>query len=74
MDPPPVEEGAGIGVIGGGGHVGLPLGTLLATSGYNVTLIDKNEDLMERIARGKLPLDEPRDEHRLEAALEAGAL
>ena len=29
-------------IIGGAGHVGAPLGLVLSSKGYNVTLIDKN--------------------------------
>lgn len=42
-------------VIGGVGHVGAPLGLVLSTKGYNVTLIDKNKKNIQIINRGQMP-------------------
>ena len=42
-------------VIGGAGHVGTPLGLVLSTKGYNVTLIDKNKKNIQSINRGQMP-------------------
>ena len=42
-------------VIGGAGHVGAPLGLVLSTKGYNVTLIDKNKKNIQSINRGQMP-------------------
>ena len=42
-------------VIGGAGHVGAPLGLVLSTKGYNVTLIDKNKKNIQNINRGQMP-------------------
>lgn len=58
-----------ISVIGGAGHVGLPLGILLASSGNTVTLLDKNEQNLSTIAEGEMPFNEPGGEPLLEAAL-----
>ena len=42
-------------VIGGAGHVGAPLGLVLSTKGYNVTLIDKNKKNIQSINCGQMP-------------------
>ena len=33
-----------VSIVGGAGHVGTPLGLVLSSKGYNVTLIDKNQN------------------------------
>jgi UDP-N-acetyl-D-mannosaminuronic acid dehydrogenase len=63
-----------IGIIGGGGHVGLPMGIVLAESGSSVTLIDKNQERLATIESGELPFDEPGGEPRLEKVLINGRL
>jgi UDP-N-acetyl-D-mannosaminuronic acid dehydrogenase len=45
-------------IIGGCGHVGIPLGLALAKSGFTVTLIDINPDAVNTINAGKLPFVE----------------
>lgn len=47
-----------ISVIGGAGHVGAPLGLVLSSKGYNVTLIDKNKKNIESINKGTMPFME----------------
>ena len=42
-------------MIGGAGHVGAPLGLVLSSKGYNVTLIDKNKKNIQSINRGQMP-------------------
>lgn len=71
-----IQEKAGmeIGVIGGGGHVGLPMGIVLADTGFSVTLIDKDEDRLETIEIGELPFNEPGGEPLLEDVLAEGRL
>lgn len=63
-----------IGVIGGAGHVGLPLGVVLANGGFDVSLIDKDEEKLEMIQDGLLPFLEPGGERLLEDALAADRL
>jgi len=48
-----------IAVIGGAGHVGLPLAVVLADAGHDVTAIDSNEDRLLTIAGGESPFYEP---------------
>jgi UDP-N-acetyl-D-mannosaminuronic acid dehydrogenase len=42
-------------IVGGGGHVGLPLGLAFADKGLKVTLYDRNTAILETISQGKLP-------------------
>jgi UDP-N-acetyl-D-mannosaminuronic acid dehydrogenase len=63
-----------ISIIGGGGHVGLPTGLALADAGFPVTLIDKDQDRLNAIARGEMPFTEEGGEKLLESALEADRL
>lgn len=44
-----------IAIIGGCGHVGIPLGLALASKGFPTTLIDKNESAVQCLLQGKLP-------------------
>lgn len=47
-------------VVGGCGHVGLPLGLAFADQGLRVALYDINESAVSRINSGELPFEEPR--------------
>jgi UDP-N-acetyl-D-mannosaminuronic acid dehydrogenase len=58
-----------IGVIGGGGHVGLPLGIMLADAGFDVKLIDEDEERLSTVESGELPFNEPGGKPLLEQAL-----
>jgi UDP-N-acetyl-D-mannosaminuronic acid dehydrogenase len=42
-------------IVGGCGHVGLPLGLVLADAGLSVTLYDLDANAVDRIRAGKLP-------------------
>lgn len=46
-------------VIGGCGHVGLPLAVMLADKGLNVTSYDINSDAVATVNSGIMPFDEP---------------
>ena len=45
-------------IIGGCGHVGIPLGLAFAKKGLDVTLVDVNPKAVEAINAGKLPFKE----------------
>ncbi len=45
-------------VLGGGGHVGLPLSLALADAGLRVGVFDINEATLDRIRRGEMPFME----------------
>jgi UDP-N-acetyl-D-mannosaminuronic acid dehydrogenase len=61
-------------VVGGCGHVGLPLAVALASRGASVTCYDTSKDAVDAVSAGVLPFHEPGCEHRLHAALAAGRL
>ena len=42
-------------IIGGGGHVGFPLGLVLASKKYSVYLYEKNKIICKKINSGKIP-------------------
>jgi UDP-N-acetyl-D-mannosaminuronic acid dehydrogenase len=63
-----------IAIVGGAGHVGLPMGIVLADSGFSVTLIDKNKEQLSTIEDGELPFSEPGGEPLLKEVLANGRL
>lgn len=76
MSLPELSAGVGldVSIIGGAGHVGLPLGILLASADHSVTLIDTDEEALAEIASGSMPFSEPGGEPLLEDALAADKL
>ena len=46
---------ADIVIIGGAGHIGLPLGILFANKGKSIILYDKDEKYIELINKSKMP-------------------
>jgi UDP-N-acetyl-D-mannosaminuronic acid dehydrogenase len=46
-------------VLGGCGHVGLPLGLAFADSGRKVALFDTNLEAVDKVRSGKMPHQEP---------------
>src|SRR5687767_16024529 len=65
---------ADIVVVGGGGHVGLPLSLKLAEVGFNVAIYDIAEPTIERIREGEMPFMEPGAEALLADLLPTGRL
>ena len=61
-------------VVGGGGHVGLPLAIALADRGARVGIYDLSAATVELINQGIVPFLEPDAEPMLRAALAAGRL
>lgn len=61
-------------VVGGCGHVGLPLAIVLADRGLRVTAFDIDAATVARVAAGTMPFDEPGAQPLLERALASGAL
>jgi UDP-N-acetyl-D-mannosaminuronic acid dehydrogenase len=45
-------------IVGGGGHVGLPLALVLADSGFQAVSLDISKDVVELINSGKMPFAE----------------
>ena len=61
-------------VLGGGGHVGLPLSLALADVGLRVGIFDINEATLEQIGRGEMPFLENGADALLPQVLETGRL
>jgi len=61
-------------VVGGAGHVGLPLAIVFANAGIATSIYDVNREALEEIARGKMPSLERDAEPLLQAALKSGRL
>ncbi|MEK7602502.1 MAG: nucleotide sugar dehydrogenase [Patescibacteria group bacterium] len=61
-------------VIGGAGHVGLPLGVSFALAGKRTVLLDINEVSVASIMRGKFPFKEEKGDEHLKKALKQGTL
>jgi UDP-N-acetyl-D-mannosaminuronic acid dehydrogenase len=61
-------------VIGGGGHVGLPLAIAFADRGANVGIYDVSESAVATVNAGKLPFDEPGAKDILERVVADGRL
>jgi UDP-N-acetyl-D-mannosaminuronic acid dehydrogenase len=59
-------------VIGGGGHVGLPLAIALASRGSKVVVYDVSEKAVATINSGKVPFSEPGAEPVLQKAIADG--
>src|ERR1700688_1607566 len=61
-------------VIGGCGHVGLPLSIAFALRGKRVAVFDIDRDASSRVGRGEMPFIEQGGERDLRAALASGRL
>ncbi len=61
-------------IVGGCGHVGLPLGIAFADRGLSVSLYDVNEQTVAAVNGGQMPFTEAGAEERLAAVLAAGRL
>jgi UDP-N-acetyl-D-mannosaminuronic acid dehydrogenase len=61
-------------VIGGGGHVGLPLAIMLSSRGVNTAIYDISKSAVEGINSGHMPFWEPGAEKLLQGSLQAKTL
>jgi len=61
-------------VVGGAGHIGLPLALVFASKGLDVAIYDVNEVALESIGRGAVPFMEDGAEQLLSRALSHGNL
>ena len=61
-------------VVGGGGHVGLPLAIALASRGADVVIYDLSAKTVDLVNAGVVPFLEPDAEPMLAAALAAGRI
>lgn len=61
-------------IVGGAGHVGLPLALMFANAGQYVTIYDVNAAALDQIRRGEMPFMEYGAAPLLESALQSGCL
>ena len=61
-------------IVGGCGHVGLPLGIALSRAGADVTLLDTHPERVAEVAAGKMPFLEWGAEPELAEAIASGRL
>ena len=61
-------------VVGGGGHVGLPLSLMLARAGLRVGIYDTSEATVNQICRGEMPFLEAGADSLLNEVLPTGRL
>src|ERR1700730_14861654 len=71
--PARVDE-ADLTIVGGGGHVGVPLVLAFAEAGFRVNVHDINRDVLETLRSGRLPFIENGGEQLLGRALERNRL
>ncbi len=64
----------GVAIIGGCGHVGLPLGIALASRGLRVTLVDISQTAVDVVNAGGLPFREPGADALVREVTASGAL
>lgn len=69
---PAVARPLRVAIVGGGGHVGLPLGLLLCDRGHTVTLIDSSAERLAVIASGQMPFMEVGADELLPQCLASG--
>ena len=68
------QSPADICVVGGAGHVGLPLAIVFATKNHRVLIYDLNENSMDVIRSGRMPFMENGAEPLLQEVLSKGLL
>ena len=61
-------------IVGGAGHIGLPVGLVFASAGNDVTLYDINRKALDLIADGVMPFQEDGADPLLDEARERGRL
>jgi UDP-N-acetyl-D-mannosaminuronic acid dehydrogenase len=61
-------------IVGGAGHVGLPLALLLADEGFTVDVLDTNAEALRTIKAGRMPFTENGAEDLLKRLLPTGRL
>jgi UDP-N-acetyl-D-mannosaminuronic acid dehydrogenase len=67
----PRTSAVDVAIVGGCGHVGLPLGLAFADRGLQVELVDRDATACQRVNRGGLPFAEPGAGEVLARALDA---
>jgi UDP-N-acetyl-D-mannosaminuronic acid dehydrogenase len=70
----PVRSNLDVVVLGGGGHVGLPLSLAFAEAGLRVGVFDTNQATLDRLAAGEMPFLETGADALLARMLPTGRL
>jgi UDP-N-acetyl-D-mannosaminuronic acid dehydrogenase len=63
-----------VAIVGGCGHVGLPLGLVFSDRGLQVELVDRDEESCRQVNRGVVPFAEPGADEILTRVLESGGI
>ena len=66
-----IEEKS-VSIVGGGGHIGLPLSCFIQNQGFNVSIIDNNKKIINLINEGKTTFYENELDENLTKALQNG--
>jgi UDP-N-acetyl-D-mannosaminuronic acid dehydrogenase len=61
-------------IVGGCGHVGLPLGVKFALAGAKTTLLDIHREAIDKVNSGKFPFLEKGGDQQLQQAIEKGLI
>ncbi|MCE9582089.1 MAG: nucleotide sugar dehydrogenase [Planctomycetes bacterium] len=61
-------------IVGGAGHVGLPLAMMLAERGFTVDILDRNDAALDVLRAGRMPFMEEGGEELLRKVLPTGRL
>src|SRR5437016_11697714 len=69
----PLQTGP-LAIVGGCGHVGLPLGLAFARKGFQVDLVDTSAERAAQVNRGEMPFHEDDAEALLKDVLHSGLL
>jgi UDP-N-acetyl-D-mannosaminuronic acid dehydrogenase len=72
--PLPASPEADLVIVGGAGHVGLPLALVFCDRGLRVRIVDPNRAAWNRISEGHMPFVERGADPLLDAALSSGRL
>ena len=72
--PPVADQDLDLVVLGGGGHVGLPLALTFADSGWRVGIYDIDQPKLDQIGRGQMPFREDGADELLAKVLASGRL
>lgn len=74
MSPSETSAGQSIAIVGGCGHVGLPLGMVFANKGFDVRLLDISADAVATVNGGTMPFAEDGADELLPKTLATGRL
>ena len=61
-----------VSIVGGGGHIGLPLSCFIQNKGFNVSIVDNNKQIIDLINNGKTSFYEDKLDDNLNIALRNG--